>query len=132
MGIEPDGECFGKILDWMRLRIPIGEVDHIVTAMGAWLVGLRIRHPGITKQSTIAIPTMQFIRIVDRVPGFMPEDPPALGLAGTFHFEHLTAFEPHEAAVRQIERNRESHHAIRVEELLRKPGVRTRNDTTRL
>ena len=34
--------------------------------------------------------------------------------------------------MRQIEGNRKPQHAIRVEELLRKPGVRQRNDVMRL
>ena len=132
MRVEPDREGFGEVFDRVRLRVPVGEIDDVVAALEAWRVRRPDRVPPDRRTAAIAGPLVQLVGIVDGVPGFVPKDPSALGLAGTFHFEHLTALEPHEAGMRQIERNGEPKHAIRVEELLRQPGVRQSNDVARL
>ena len=75
---------------------------------------------------------MQAVGLVDRVPGFMPEYPPAFGLARSLDLQHLAALQPHQARMCEIEGNGEPEHAIRVEELLRQPGMRQRDDVVRL
>ena len=65
------------------------------------------------------------------MPGFVPENPPTLGLAGAFDLQHLAPLEAHEAGMREVERNGEAENAIRAEELLRQPGMQG-DDTARL
>ena len=71
---------------------------------------------------------MEAIGLVDRVPGFMPEYPPAFRLARTLNLQHLAALQPHEARVGKIKGNGEPEDAIGVEELLRQPSMGQRDD----
>ena len=62
----------------------------------------------------------------------MSEDPPGLGLACSLNLQHLTALQPHEARMGQIEGNGKPKHAIGVEELLRQPNMGQGDDIVRL
>ena len=75
---------------------------------------------------------MQAVGLVDGVPGLVPENAPAFGLARTFDLQHLAALEPHQARMGEIEGNGEPEHAVGIEKLLRQPGMRQRDDVVRL
>ena len=66
------------------------------------------------------------------MPGFVPEYPSAFRLARPLDLQHLAALQPHQAGMREIEGNGEPEHAIGVEEFLRQPGMRQRDDVVRL
>jgi hypothetical protein len=68
---------------------------------------------------------------IDRVPGLVPEDAPTFGLARSFDLQHLATLQPHQTRMGQIERQGEAEHTIRIEELLRQPDMRQRDDVVR-
>src|SRR5688500_10961836 len=71
---------------------------------------------------------MELIRVLDRVPGFMPHDPHALGTRCAFDVEHLIALEPSQPRVGEVERHGEARHAAGREPLIRQPHVRLEHD----
>ena len=71
---------------------------------------------------------MQFISFINCVASLMPEDTAAFGFTGPFDLKHLAAFEAHQPRIRQIKWNRKSNDAIGIEELFRKPRMRTGNN----
>ena len=103
MRIEPDRESLGEILDRVRLRVPVGEVDDEVPALGARLVGRGIGRVRISEQDAIALAIVQLVGLVDRVPRFVPKYSPRFGLTRSLHLQHLAALQPHQARVCQIE-----------------------------
>jgi hypothetical protein len=54
----------------------------------------------------------------------VPEDSHALGVSSSFNFEHLLAFELHQARMCQVKRNRDAGHAVRRKPLFCQPNVR--------
>jgi hypothetical protein len=40
---QPDGESFREVLGRVCLRIPGGQMQHVLSALGFWLVKVRIR-----------------------------------------------------------------------------------------
>ena len=132
MRIEPDRESLSEILDRVRLRVPIGEVNDEVPALGARLVGRGIGRVRISEQDAIALAIMQLVAFIDRMPRFVPKYSPRFGLTRSLHLQHLAALQPHQTRVCQIKWDREPKHAVRIEELLGQPDMGQRNDAVRL
>ena len=128
IGIEPYGKRLGEVLNRVRLCIPAGKVDDMAPALRPRLVGFRIGLLRITEQLAVAIALVKLVGVVERVTRLVPENAPALRLAGALHLEHLAALQAHQARMREIEGDREAQHPIRREEFLRQPRVGKGND----
>src|SRR5688572_8178251 len=131
MRIEPDSKGLSEILHWMCLGVPAGKIDDVVPALQSRGIGVRVGRRRISEQLPIALTTVQAVKVVDSVACFMAKYPSALGLASAFDFEHLAAFQVHEAGMRKVEGNGKSKHAVWAEELFRQPDVRQDCDAAR-
>jgi hypothetical protein len=73
--------------------------------------------------------TPQTVCVVERVPRLVSQDAQAAPQRPTFDLEHLLMLESHQPGVRQVERHRETRHAIGTKELVREPDVWSKGDT---
>src|ERR1041384_8441729 len=97
----------------MRLRIPCGQMQHKVSTFGFWFVEIGITLCERTEEFAPRSFEMKTKRRVECVACFVAQNSHALGVAAPFDFQHLLAFEFHEAWMREIKRNRDSRHAVR-------------------
>src|SRR5688572_25871891 len=87
LGRQPDGKRFRKVLIGMTLRIPDVKVAHETPAIGPRTVVLRI---GIGRAAEHALPAAQppyAIRVLNRMPGFMPQNSHAPICCSSFDLE---------------------------------------------
>ena len=70
--------------------------------------------------------------MLNRVSRLVSHYPRELFTRTAFDIEHLTAFQPNETRMCEIERDREAGHALRREPLLGKPDVRAQAESTAL
>jgi hypothetical protein len=115
----------------MRLRVPAAQVDDMLAALDARRIRIRIGNRRVAEQLQVTGPLVQLVSLVDGMPGLMAKNASGFALAGSFHLEHLAAFEPHEPGMGKVEGYCETKHAVGVEEFLRQIHVRQRRDVTR-
>src|SRR5438128_2242086 len=66
---------------------------------------------------------MQLIGVLDDMAGFMPENSHALGPGAALDVDDLLFLQPHEARMRQIERNGDARRVVRAEPFAGDPGM---------
>ncbi len=121
---QPHGKRFGEVFGRVRLCVPRRQVQHVFPALRFRLVEVRIR----LRERAEELPVLAFEvkpeSGVERVAGFVPKDSQALGVRSAFNFEHLLAFELHQARMSEVKRNRDAGHAVWRKPLFRQPNMR--------
>src|SRR6476660_9798575 len=72
---------------------------------------------------------METIGVVQGMACFVTENSHAFDVRSAFHFEHLSALEPDEPRMCEVEGNCDPRHAVRSEPFLGEPHVRPEGDS---
>jgi hypothetical protein len=67
--------------------------------------------------------------VIQRVPGFVPEDAHALDFGAAFNLAHVLALQFHQPRMREIKRNSKPGHAVRGKPFRGQPHVRFKANT---
>ena len=121
---QPDRKGLGEILVRMALRVPEPKMlDEIPTRRIRPIIA-RIAGRRAAEQLLPAAAAVQLVGVLHHVPGLVPEDAHAFRARAAFDVDDHLALEPHQARMRQIEREGDAGRVLRAEPLARNPGVR--------
>ena len=101
-------------------------------AVGFRRVVLRILQVRRSEDLLAPAPLAQFVRVVDCVARFVPQDLHAPFGRAPFDLEHLRLFEFLEPRVGEVEGNRDAGHAVGREPFVRQPEVRPEAEAAHL
>src|SRR6185369_10913358 len=99
---EPDCERLGEVFRRMCLRIPRGQVQHILAALRFGFVEIRIRLRKRAEELAMLAFEVQPEGCVESVTGFVSQNSHALRVSATFDFQHLLSFELYQPRVREV------------------------------
>src|SRR5688572_29421752 len=103
-------------------------MQNIFTALGFWLIEIRITFCKRAKELAPLSSEMQTKSCVERVTCFVAQNAHAFSVSPTFHFQHLLSLELHQAWVGQVKGDGNSRDTVRRETFVRKPHVRLKSN----
>src|SRR5690349_16523435 len=116
----------------MCLRIPRGQMQHVLATLRPWFVKLGIRLRKRAEELAVLAFEVKPESGVERVAGFVPQDAHALLVSAALDLQHLPAFELHQPRMREVERDRDARHAVWREPFLGQPNVRFEANSPRI
>src|SRR5689334_2437096 len=116
----------------MCLRVPRGQMQHVLATLRPWFVKLGIRLRKRAEELAVLAFEVESKSSIERMTGLVPQDAHALLVGAALDLEHLAAFELHQARVCEVERDRDARDAVRREPLLGEPNVRFEANSARI
>ena len=112
----------------MRLRVPLAEMMHVAAAAGAGLVMRRVLKRRRAEYFAPAFAPAQAIGVIECVASLVTQNAHEPAGIAALRFPHDATLELLEARVREIERDRDTRHAVRRKPLFGEPHVRAEMD----